>query len=343
MHRNFVTYITTVCAGSQSGNGSPEFPLEEVLRRGHVPSPVKCQLERKELVEKVRKKLYKLKDSDGWVLIHGLGGFGKSTLAAESVRCASLLQNVFPDGVFWLSVNKMSSKGEVDKSKLLEKLQNLIRRVDKNEKQLPNIEAASDHLQEVMLDQHPRSLLILDDIWESAVAKAFSVRCRVLATSRNADVTAAVDTPIVHPVSVMEGFSDEEARQLLSRMTNTSLDSLPKESGDIIQYCMGSPLALGIIAAKLSKPNTPRARWKMTVQQLKRKSQANDERARVNASIELSIEDLSVELKERFHSLVVFPYSAVISTRVLNVFWGMDEYGGSEDVMDSELSVCLSA
>ena len=63
----------------------------------------------------------------------------------------------------------------------------------------------------------------------------------------------------------------------------------------------------------MCKPKTSRARWKITVQQLKRKSQANDEHARVNASIELSTEDLSVELKETFHSLVVFPYMAPLA------------------------------
>ena len=93
--------------------------------------------------------------------------------------------------------------------------------------------------------------------------------------------------------------------------SNKSLDSLPKEADDIIQYSMGSPLALGIIAANLSKTNTSRARWKLIVEQLRSKSQANDVRAKVNASIELSIEDLSEELKDRFHLLVMFAYSAV--------------------------------
>ena len=338
--------LCITCIGSHPGpNDTPSFSLEDVLHCGQVPPAIKSHVDRKELVKKVRDELYKLKESDGWVLIHGLGGFGKTTLAAESVRCAPLLQDVFPGGVFWLSVNKMRSRGEVDKSKLLEKLQNLIRRVDKNKDLCvpPNIEAATDYLLKVMKEQHPCSLLILDDIWEKEVAKAFSVRCRVLVTSRNADVASEVYTPSVYPVCITEGLSDDEARQLLSRKTNKLLDALPKEADDIIQFCMGSPLALGIIAAKLSKPNTSRARWKSVVQQLKSKSRANDVRANANASIELSIEDLSEESKDKFSSLVVFAYSAVISTRVLNVFWGMDEFGGSEDVMDSELSVCLCA
>ena len=321
-------------------NNPPNFPLESVLRHGLIPSPVECQVERTELVEKVRKELYKLKDSEGSVLIHGLGGFGKTTLAAESVRCASLLQDVFPGGVFWLNVNKMSSEGEVDKSKLLEKLQNLIRRVDKNKDQPPNIEAATEHLQVVMEEQHPNSLLILDDIWESEVAKAFNVRCCVLATSRNAEIATALSTT-TYTVSVTGGLSDEEAKQLLSGMSKIPLDSLPKEADDVIQYCMGSPLALRIIAAKLSKPNTPRVMWKKIVKELNSRSKGTSLATRVNNAIGLSIEDLSEELKKRFQSLVVFANSAVIPAHVLGTFWSVDEFCGS-DIMDGELLfVCL--
>ena len=309
--------------------------MKAVLDYGQVPPPVRCQVERTELVEKVRRELYKLKDSDGWVLIHGMPGFGKTTIAAESVRSAPLLQDVFPDGVFWLKMKKMSYRGEVDKSKLLEKLQNFILRVDKSSGRPANIEEATDHLLIVMKRQYPRSLLILDDVWESEVAQAFSVRCRVLATSRNAEVASAVSTPFVYPVSITEGLPDEKAREYLSRRTGKPNDSLPKEAEDIIQYCMGSPLALGIVAAKLSQPNTPLARWKTIVRQLKNRSQARDLLARVKASIGLSIEELSEEMKEKLYSLVVFAHSAVISARVLDTLWGMD--AGTEEIMDGEL------
>ncbi len=31
-----------------------------------------------------------------WVLVHGMAGFGKTVLAAEAVRDATILKNVFP-------------------------------------------------------------------------------------------------------------------------------------------------------------------------------------------------------------------------------------------------------
>ncbi len=48
------------------------------------------------MTERIRRELYKLKNTDGWVLVHGMAGFGKTVLAAEAVRDATLLRKVFP-------------------------------------------------------------------------------------------------------------------------------------------------------------------------------------------------------------------------------------------------------
>ena len=58
---------------------------------------------------------------------------------------------------------------------------------------------------QVISEQHPQSLLILDDVWSPDVAEAFAVRCRTMATSRNAAVANGVMTPNVFPVSVSDG------------------------------------------------------------------------------------------------------------------------------------------
>ena len=55
-----------------------------------------------------------------------------------------------------------------------------------------------------MSEQHPRSLLILDDLWEPETAEAFSVRCRTLVTTRNIDIAERVATNNEYRVSVME-------------------------------------------------------------------------------------------------------------------------------------------
>ena len=54
-------------------------------------------------------------------------------------------------------------------------------------------------------EQHPRSLLILDDVWSKEVAQCFAVRCRTMVTSRKSTVANSVTTPHVYTVSVSEG------------------------------------------------------------------------------------------------------------------------------------------
>ena len=130
---------------------------------------------------------------------------GKTVLAIDAVSDADLLKDVFPGGVFWLSVGKMSGgSGEINSTALLEKVQNFIARMDVNRSRPPNLESATDYLQEVMMEQYPQSLLILDDVWEVETSEVFAVRCRTLVTTRNAEVASGINTPDVYPVAVMD-------------------------------------------------------------------------------------------------------------------------------------------
>lgn len=57
-----------------------------------------------------------------------------------------------------------------------------------------------------MIDkQHPHTLLILDDVWTADVAAAFSVRCRVMVTTRNAAITDRVQAADIYKVPVSQG------------------------------------------------------------------------------------------------------------------------------------------
>lgn len=179
------------------------FPMEEVLRRGHVPPRQGVYVERKDLIQKIRKALKEMTDKqEGWVLVHGIAGFGKTVLAAEAVRDQKMVE-AFPGGIHWLTVGKLSDhQGDIDRSKILSKLQTLILRLDEGNinRQMPSVEAAKDYLQKVIEEQYPKSLLILDDVWSNEVLNAFSVRCRILVTTRVAGLISPVLVKNVHSV-----------------------------------------------------------------------------------------------------------------------------------------------
>ena len=70
-----------------------------------------------------------------------------------------------------------------------------------------------------MSEQHPQSLLILDDVWEVETARAFAARCRTLVTSRYAAVVEEDSgTPVaqhVHKVSIIE---KDDSKELMVRL-----------------------------------------------------------------------------------------------------------------------------
>ena len=313
--------------------------VEETLKQGHVPPRQTVYIERRETIERLRQSLRTLGKREGWLVVHGMAGFGKTVLAAEAIRDSALLREAFPGGVNWVTVGQMAdARGRLDESKLLTKMQNLIVRLDEKGQQASrpgDLESARDLLQKVISEQHPRSLLILDDVWSSDVARHFAVRCRTMVTTRNAGVADAVQTPSVEKLSISEGFSDEEARQMLSLWSGRDLASLPPAADAIVLYCRGSPMALALIGANLRK-GAKDARWKQITEKLETSHGALDiklqqpewnyQHPTLKASIDLSVEGLSTQLRPLFDLLVVFDYDTLIPLETLATLWEMDTF-----------------
>ena len=162
--------------------------VKTILRDGGVPKRPVFYTERPKESDKLRCALYELKESDGWVLLHGMAGSGKTVLSVDVLHDGELVCSCFPGGVFWVTL------GHLDPARLLERMQNLCSRLD-SEQQYPtprNFEEARDRLRILFGHQHPKSLLILDDVWDKEDARYFDVRARTLATSRNDFVTEKI-------------------------------------------------------------------------------------------------------------------------------------------------------
>lgn len=52
--------------------------VEKVLKDGRVPPVPHNSVRRVELVKSIRRELRKMKDTDSWVVVHGLPGFGET-------------------------------------------------------------------------------------------------------------------------------------------------------------------------------------------------------------------------------------------------------------------------
>ncbi|XP_008398784.1 apoptotic protease-activating factor 1 isoform X1 [Poecilia reticulata] len=313
--------------GRKGSFDSSETYVQIMLSEGGVPQRPVVFVSRPELLNQVRMKLDLLqKDAGGWVTVFGMAGSGKSVLAAEAVRDQRLIEECFPNGVHWLSI------GQLDKSDLLVKIQSLCFRLEQNldsqsqHRPPTSLDEAKERLRFLMLRRYPRSLLILDDIWESSVLKVFDIHCRILLTTRNRSLTDSV-SGAKYEVEVESVLDDRKALEILALYTKMNQNALPVEARDIVKECKGSPLVVSLIGALLKdKPN----RWDYYLRQLRqkqfkriRKSSSYDYDA-LDQAMAASIEVLPDEHRERYKDLTVFQKDVKIPAKILCVLWDLE-------------------
>ncbi|XP_064558193.1 apoptotic protease-activating factor 1 isoform X1 [Zonotrichia leucophrys gambelii] len=304
--------------------------VKTILCEGGVPQRPVVFVTRPKLVDAIKKKLYCLGSDPGWVTVYGMAGCGKTVLTAEALRDPQLLEDCFPGGVHWISVGKQ------DKAGLLIKLQNLCSRLehDSTLSQRPplNIEEAKDRLRLLMLRKYPRSLLVLDDIWDSWVLKAFDNQCQVLITSRDRSVTDAV-AGNKYEVHVESGLAHEKGLEILSLFVNMKISELPEQANTLVRECKGSPLVISLIGALLR--DFP-SRWEYYLRQLQnkqfrriRKSSSYDYEA-LDEAMSISVEQLDDNYKDYYKDLSILPKDVKVPTKVLCILWDME----TEEVED---------
>ncbi|KAM8883777.1 apoptotic protease-activating factor 1 isoform 2-T2 [Synchiropus picturatus] len=306
--------------------------VQTVLSQGGVPQRPVVFVSRPELVSRVREKLHLLRDKPGWITVFGMAGSGKSVLAAEAVRHQQLIDECFPGGVQWLSI------GQLDKPDLLVKIQSLCFRLEQNldaqslHRPPSSLDEAKERLRFLMLRKHPRSLLILDDIWDSSVLKVFDIQCQIVLTTRNRSLADSV-SGAKHQVEVESGLDENKALEILALYTQNNAHSLPEEARSIVRECKGSPLVVSLIGALLrEKPD----RWPYYLRQLRqkqfkriRKSSSYDYEA-LDQAMAASIEVLPDDHRELYRDFTVLEKDVKIPAKVLSVLWDLE----TEEVED---------
>ncbi|XP_037616496.1 apoptotic protease-activating factor 1 isoform X1 [Sebastes umbrosus] len=328
-------------AHKSSANGYTPY-VQTVLSEGGVPQRPVVFVNRPELVNRVREKLYWLQKEPGWVTVYGMAGSGKSVMAAEAVRHHGLIEECFPGGIHWLSI------GQLEKTDLLVKIQSLCFRLEQSldsqslHRPPNSLDEAKERLRFLTLRRYSRSLLILDDIWDSTVLKAFDIHCRILLTTRNRSLADSV-SGAKYEVEVASGLDENKGLEILALYTKTELLGLPEEARSIVRECKGSPLVVSLIGALLKeKPD----RWRYYLRQLQqkqfkriRKSSSYDYDA-LDQAMAASIEVLPDEHRELYKDLTVIEKDIKIPAKVLSVLWDL-EPEEVEDILEDFVNKSL--
>ena len=171
--------------------------------------------------------------------VHGLGGVGKSTLAADLARTVDFLAR-FPDGVLWATLGQRPD--------LLPLLGGWVQALGDYDFKPLSVDATSSHLRTQLHDS--AALLVMDDAWDSAHVLPFLVggpRCRVLITTREAAIAKAVGAAH-YDLDIM---TPGQALALLAGRLGRPLEGVERDRALAVARAVGYlPLALELAAAQ---------------------------------------------------------------------------------------------
>ena len=215
----------------------PEPPLGELLGVPSLPPYFLARADRlRTLKDAVLVDLHRpvvITGMSARVGIQGMGGIGKSVLAAALARDRDIRRS-YPDGVVWVTVGQEPN---------LLQLQGELARVLKCVEPIENISRGKDVLRGILLDK--AVLLVLDDVWNTRAADAFDVlgpRCRAVVTTRDSGIIHTLGG-ILHQVHL---FTEAEALNLLASAVGLDTHVLPDEARAIVNECGLLPLAVAL-------------------------------------------------------------------------------------------------
>jgi WD40 repeat protein len=244
--------------------------------------------------------------------MHGMGGIGKSVLAAALARDRKV-REAFPDGIVWVRLGSLPD------------LRSLMQRVNRDlggDGAITSEHEGKQRLKEFLANK--AVLLVLDDAWRRSDVDAFDVlgaRCRALITTRDAGLLTALGG--TH--HVVELLTDQEARSLLATTAGLTEEDLPAEAMALVAECGGLPLAVALCGALIFR----RMPWSSVLERLE-KSQIDriidrhavePQHQSIWHAIYVSVEDLGPAERERFLELGVFPAGETIPELVIAALW----------------------
>ncbi|MEM9485001.1 MAG: NB-ARC domain-containing protein, partial [Cyanobacteria bacterium P01_F01_bin.116] len=266
--------------------------------------------------------------------IQGMGGIGKSVLAAAIARDVAVRQ-AFPDGVYWVSLGQEPN--------VLSLQTELAKELGDETPDFSDMSGGKRYLTELLT---PRCcFVVLDDIWQEQHLRAFDVlgdQCQMLITTRDSGLVTGIGA-VEHSLNLL---SSEQARVLLAGWTGCEVTELPPQANEIARECGYLPLALSMAGAMLKKSR----RWDSVLQRLQRadldkiKQQFPDyEYPDLLKMLQVSVDALEPELQERYLDFAVFPEDARIPQTVLETFWAPHGLDGLDvgDIVDDLVAKSL--
>ncbi|MBW4542288.1 MAG: hypothetical protein KME43_24595, partial [Myxacorys chilensis ATA2-1-KO14] len=248
--------------------------------------------------------------------IYGLGGIGKSVLAAWLAHDAEI-RTRFCDGVLWATLGQ-----EPD---ILSFLSDWIQALGDRDYKPTTVASASSQLRTLLYDK--RVLLVVDDAWNPEHVEPFRVGragCRVLVTTREAVIADAKRYDL-------EAMTAAQSLELLTKKYPGKLIAQEQQQAAQLAEEVGHlPLALELAAAQIEDGVT----FSELLEDLQAEtarlealdrpvevSAAYRKRYSLLASLNLSVQRLSPEQQRQFAWLGILPEDVLMTEQVAATLW----------------------
>ena len=254
------------------------------------------------------------------VLLHGMGGIGKSVLAAAFARVVTT-RRVFHDGVIWLSAPPGSLVvREASPLVLMNELGSILAGAPQTFR-----DSSEAQTKVTSLLQGRTTLIVLDNIWNvdqlEPIVGSLDTRTRVLITSRQSDLGDGLRSiPIVE-------LSERSALEHLADWLNTRADDLPAEARELATLCGYLPFAIALQGALLAKGQS----WTNLLGALRDADLRYAEKRFLNypypsvlSSIQVSIDALNrddADALSRYRELAAFEWTAPVTEPAIATLW----------------------
>ena len=264
--------------------------------------------------------------------IHGLGGIGKSVLAA-ALAFDNDLKEKYRDGVLWVTLGQ--------KPDLLAFLWAWIQALGDYDFTPRTISTATAHLRSLLYQR--ACLLVVDDAWEADDVRPFLVsapRCRILVTTRRADVASEINSSL-HQVDVM---TPEQSISLLTSRLNRPIYAEELRDAQQVAKLVGHlPLALELVAARIAKGIAWTQLQEAFSSEIVRLEELEDRRRvrkgnlRLEACFNLTLDALRANDEEAWKSfiwLAILPEDISLAAPLATTLWNVAE-SEAEDLLEA--------
>ncbi|XP_018369153.1 PREDICTED: apoptotic protease-activating factor 1-like isoform X2 [Trachymyrmex cornetzi] len=306
----------------------------------NIPPLSPLTVTREEKINQLKKALQELIPTK-YIALHGMKGFGKSSLVASTLKDVKLVKHLFSNQVYWI---KFADDVSLDEEILIQ-LNTLyydVRNLEIQPELFTSLERNSliQYLKCYFnKKENCNALLILDDVHNEQIINTFDFQCKTLVLTDNIDVVLEKRPKIIE---MNDGFTEIETLGLFAKALEMDVKKLPVEAKRIYEECKGMPLLIAMFAAQFEEFKCDMRihdrRWKYYLRSLREKSRTNkvmNEFWKKQETIfDICIKQLKPDLKKYYEDLAIFCEDVNIASKTLEIFWRKDTLEVEELMLD---------